>query len=101
MIKRIEALENKINHINGINDTNHTNNSQTRPGMATEGQLNFIKGLKGKPWPEMTKQEASDYINKLKAIKDTQQERPKSASTSQTEGAETAENLYNEEDMYL
>lgn len=73
LIRRIEKLEEEVYKTKKQNPPIYNSNT-SRPGMATEGQLNFIKGLGGHPWPDMTKYEASKEINKLKAIKDKKSE---------------------------
>lgn len=68
LIKRIERLE------EGVPTKKAEIGTQKYPekrGMVTEGQLNFIKGLGGEPWPDMTSKEASEYIDKLKAKKNS------------------------------
>lgn len=63
MIKRIEALEE-------YNKKHYSNQSppkqfQNKQGMATPGQLGYIKKLGGKADPSMSKQEASNEIDRL------------------------------------
>ena len=68
IIERIEKIEEKIKNWVPTQNTK----LGTKPGMASQGQLNFIKGLGGIPNPNMTSGEASDYINKLKEMKEKQ-----------------------------
>jgi len=64
MIRRIEVLEN--NSKNTVKDTvKPTVKKGYKSGMATEGQLNYIKILGGESWNEMTKQEAGKEIDRL------------------------------------
>lgn len=62
--ERLKALEN--GRIPPKSQTNHG----VKSGMATENQLNYIKGLGGDPWPEITKQEAGELIEELKKEKE-------------------------------
>lgn len=78
MIKRIEVLEEKISRLSVPDKRGfHPTKKESKPGMITEGQLNFIKGLERdlgmqgeSRYAEMTLRESSDYINKLKAMKE-------------------------------
>lgn len=83
LIKRVEANEEEIRKLKLVpkQQTNvGTQKQERRPGMASQDQLNFIAGLeKGlgiegeSEYAEMTKKEASDYISKLKAMKENNQ----------------------------
>jgi hypothetical protein len=65
LIKRVEALEGLVPTKKAEVGTKYPE----KKGMVTEGQLNFIRGLGGEVWPDMTSKEASEYIDKLKAKK--------------------------------
>jgi hypothetical protein len=67
MIKRIEKIEERLDK--GLVPTQKQNVGTNKPGMATGSQLNYIKQLGGNPWTDMTSQEASKEIDKLKAMK--------------------------------
>jgi len=61
LIKRVEALEQE----------KRVTPSQTQRGIpqATIGQINYVRGLGGNPWPGMTKKEASQLIDSLQKRK--------------------------------
>lgn len=77
LIKRLEIAEEEIRKIKESVPTKKpvvgTQKTERKPGMASQGQIDFIIGLGGNPWPEMTTKEASDEITKLKAIKERKQ----------------------------
>lgn len=68
LIKRVEALE-------GLVPTKKedvgTKKYPEKKGMITEGQINFIKGLGGVPDPNLTSKQASEYIDKLKTMRNS------------------------------
>ncbi len=75
LIKRVEVLEEMKNifskrsppkEILGLDNTNKVR----KPGMMSQGQIDFIEGLGGSPDPLMTMKQASDYIEELKNTKD-------------------------------
>ena len=63
IIRRIEALEefNKIYYAN----QQHPKQFQSKQGTSTPGQLGYIKKLGGKADSSMSKQEASNEIDRL------------------------------------
>jgi len=77
MIKRIEVIEDKLAKIpvrdaKGNMSIEKQPKKQSKPGMISEGQTNFIKGLEKEldcvgetQYAEMTSKEASDYIEDL------------------------------------
>jgi hypothetical protein len=83
LIKRVEANEEEIRKLKESVPTKKpivgTQKQEHRPGMASPEQLNFIAGLEkglgieGSEYADMTKKEASDYISKLKAMKENNQ----------------------------
>jgi len=68
IIRRIEALEefNKIYYSN----QQHPKQFQSKQGTSTPGQLGYIKKLGGKADSSMSKQEASDEIDKMLRLKE-------------------------------
>lgn len=72
LIKRVDKIEERVNYIYSNLNKNKSENkriSKNKPGMATQGQIDFIIGLGGDPLEDMTSKEASDYIDKLKENK--------------------------------
>lgn len=63
LIRRIEILEAKVNK------SNTSNTNKNKPGMATQKQIDFIKGLGGNTWKDMTSKDAGELIDKLLAKK--------------------------------
>lgn len=63
IIRRVEDLENQRNK-----NTVSQKKGQSR-GLATDSQLNYIKGLGGEIWEEMTSDEAGVEIDNLKEEK--------------------------------
>jgi hypothetical protein len=73
LIQRVETNEEEIRKLKMLVPTKKQDvgTYEHKKGMITPGQINFIKGLGGDPWPDMTSKEASEYIDKLKAQKDS------------------------------
>lgn len=80
MIKRIEVLENKISKISIPNKKGYHPSippqSDRKPGMISQGQIDFIEGLERdvgcegeSQYAEMTMKQASVYIEDLKERK--------------------------------
>ena len=63
LIKRVEALENSKKADVPIKEP------QNKHWEASEGQLDYIKGLGGTPEKTLTKKEAAKYIDELKRSK--------------------------------
>jgi len=87
MIRRIEVLEN--NSKNTVKDTvKQTVKKGYVSGMATEGQLNYIKILGGESWNEMTKQEAGKEIDRLVKAKSLRVTKSHQESPEEPQGQE-------------
>jgi len=97
MIRRIEVLEN--NSRTTVKPTvKPTVKKGYKSGMATEGQLNYIKILGGESWDEMTKSEAGQEIDRLvnkKSLKVTKSHQ-ESPEAPQKVHEQMAEGTYNE-----
>lgn len=66
VLKRIEVLEDKISRISIPNKEGYYEPAkQITPGTSTPEQLGYIKKLGGKANPSMSKQEASNEIDRL------------------------------------
>jgi len=63
-LKRIEVLEDKISRISIPNKQGY-HEKKPMTGTSTPGQLGYIKKLGGKADPSMSKQEASNEIDRL------------------------------------
>jgi hypothetical protein len=87
LIKRIEVLEGLVPKTKEQVGTKYPE----KKGMVTIGQLSFIKGLGGEPWPDMTSKEASEYIDKLKTQRNNQQESQKRSEQGSGERMQPAE----------
>lgn len=77
LIKRMEAIEQKV----GIGQIPHTPTQTKMPEdrglpLATPSQTKYIKALGGSPWPGMTKQEASQLLDKLTKRKEAMNQAP-------------------------
>ena len=88
LIRRIERLEEKVGQTQ--------NNAPQSIGMATKGQLDYIKGLGGEIRLDMTKTEAGECIEELlKKKKQTEPEYIKSKPLTQEQIDEIGEeNLF-------
>ena len=65
-LRRIEVLEDKMSKISIPNKEGyHEPAKQNLSGTSTPGQLGYIKKLGGKADPSMSKQEASNEIDRL------------------------------------
>lgn len=89
MIRRIEVLEQKV----GLGEKPKQKPNYQKPGytsgIATPGQLNYIKILGGESWEEMTKSEAGKEIDRLVREKDTKKQKvPQNQPIPQTEATE-------------
>lgn len=76
LIRRVEDLENINAQLKSQDKYNKDYYGKTvsqkrgqRRGLATSGQLNYIKGLGGEVWDEMTSDEAGVEIDNLKEEK--------------------------------
>ena len=70
-LRRIEVLEDKMSKISIPNKEGyHEPAKQNLSGTSTPGQLGYIKKLGGKADPSMSKQEASNEIDKMLRLKD-------------------------------
>lgn len=90
IFKRLDELERKINSI-------------PRVRMASQGQIDYIKGLGGKIWSGITFAEASDLIDKLKKGKETPTEMQTETQTETPESPteEQLKELNDEESSIL
>ena len=68
-LKRIEVLEDKISRISIPNKQGY-HEKKPMTGTSTPGQLGYIKKLGGKADPSMSKQEASNEIDKMLRLKE-------------------------------
>lgn len=71
LIKRIDKNEEEIKLLKNVRIPHQSRTNQgVKPGMASESQLHYIKGLGGDPWEDMTSQEAGELIEELKRAKE-------------------------------
>jgi len=68
MVRRIEALEDKLSRISIPNKQGFYEKKKPMTGTATPGQLGYIKKLGGNADPSMSKQEASEEIDKRLSV---------------------------------
>ena len=64
-LKRIEVLEEKMSRISIPNKQGYNEKKKPMTGTSTPGQLGYIKKLGGKADSSMSKQEASNEIDRL------------------------------------
>ena len=90
LIQRIERLEQRIQKLEATKP--YRKNTTRGPGKATEGQLNYIKGLEkdlgiqGEDYSMLSKQEAGNYIEKLLAEKNKRKNNQQEIKTSSDKG---------------
>jgi len=81
-LKRIEKAEEDIRELKknpqNFNNKFPVKENFNKPGMATSGQIRYIRILKGDPWPEMTKAEAGKEIDRLLEVKKDHEEQEES-----------------------
>ena len=96
IIRRIEALEefNKKYYSNQIPPKQF----RQKPGLATPGQLGYIKKLGGKADSSMSKQEASNEIDRLLEEKVTQSH-PESPKVTEPKEVDTDDAGLDSEDL--
>ena len=106
MIRRIEELEDKMARMSVPNSKGFYEPGkkiQSGPGIATPGQVKYIRILGGDPWPEMTKIEAGKEIDRLMVIKESGEKReikPAEEYTPEPIGAEELKSMgLTEEDL--
>jgi len=91
LIQRIERLEQRIQKLEAIKP--YKKNTNKGLGKATEGQLNYIKGLEkdlgihGEDYSMLSKQEAGKYIEKLLAEKNKRKNNQQSSANVRKEGS--------------
>ena len=91
MIRRIEILEQKVDSYSKSTVKGTVNQTVKKgyvSGMATEGQLNYIKILGGESWNEMTKQEAGKEIDRLVKAKSLRVTKSHQESPEEPQGQE-------------
>lgn len=79
MINKVieEALTNLIRRVEKLEERNTVSQKKGQSrGLATESQLNFIRGLRGEIWEGMTMSEAGIEIERMKNIKNNVQKIP-------------------------
>ena len=87
LIKRVDRLEESVkNFIKNFNQNPPIKADFNKIGLATEGQINYIRGLGGNPNTEMTKAEAGILIDELLKAKkpdsvETEINEPKEVNT--------------------
>lgn len=66
LIRRIDRLESSVAELKSTPKTTYPQ----KTGLATAGQVKYIRILKGDPWPEITKAEAGKEIDRLLKLKE-------------------------------
>lgn len=70
LIKRVEWLEEKLSRLSVPDAKGFQQKGGFNPGMASPGQLKYLKILKGSTWAGMTKKEAGFEIDRILKEKD-------------------------------
>lgn len=75
LIRRIEIIEKDIGELKDkdwkpkyvmkIENKPRDYSNQTNPGQASKAQIDYLRSLGGKTWPDMTKGEAGNGIDKI------------------------------------